>query len=156
MSRILRRWTATQGDCQRFARLDADQFVIGGNSRENPQTESARTCTLEELLAGKYWDLVREYFGLFVLDEMRFLARVEITSAQRKPQCRCQLFGEDERCDPSTIEKVGYFVLEPRESGDDEYTVRYRCPVCGRRWEIGVNCGYHYTLFLWKLRQESP
>jgi hypothetical protein len=61
MPRVIRGWNATQGDCQRFALLCDDQFVVGRDSGGNAHVESVDTCSLDGMLKGELDDVVRKY-----------------------------------------------------------------------------------------------
>lgn len=148
-SRIIREWTGVYGDRPCRATLYADRLVIG-----KPPASEVETFSIEELAAGKLRLRILDHFDPSALEEMHFLANVELAAAGRRPSCRCEVFSADNRCDPSTIEKLGLIHIDPNEPGDDQYTVRCHCAACGRCWEIGVNCGYHYTLYLWS--PDSP
>ncbi len=138
MPRVVHDWKVTQDDHQRSATLHDDRFVIGDDS-----------CTLENLLEGELDNVIREYFGPGVLDEMRFLARVELTWRERPRQCRCQLFGEGSRTDPEMVQRLGLVEAITTTSIAGGFTAACQCRDCGRRWRIAIDPNYHWTLYDW-------
>jgi hypothetical protein len=150
MPRVIRDWSASQDDYHRFATLYDDQFVIGANFRGNPHTESAGSCSLPNLLKGEYHNLIAEYFGPGVLDEIRFLARVELAWIERPRGCRCQLFGEDHRTDPDMVQRLGLLEQIENTSASDGFSTSCQCRECGRRWIVTIDPCYHWTLYDWR------
>lgn len=149
MPRVIHDWSAWQGDYHRFATLYEDRFVIGDNFRGDPHTENAGTCTLQNLLKGEFDNLIREYFGAVGREEMRFLARVELAWAEHPRDCRCQLFGEDDRTDPSMVQQLGLVEHIEHASVTGGFTTACRCRDCGRGWKVEVDPSYHWTLYGW-------
>jgi hypothetical protein len=147
--RVIRDWSVTQGDYQRFATLYSDRFVIGHNFRGNPHAENAGSYSLDDLVNGRCDDLVMEYFGSDVREEMRFLARVELAWSAYPRECRCQIFGEGSRTDPAVPARLGLAdpIDDPNAGGG--MSCACRCRECGREWRIAVDASYHWTLFEW-------
>ena len=143
-------WDVAQGDYQRFAQLETDQFVIGSSWRGNPHTEGAGSCGLREFLDGTFNQLFESYFGSSALADARFLVHVQRSWTLRPRDCKCQLFGE---APGNALERVARLNLVERREGDDANMARCQCRDCKRDWSVTFRSG---SSFDWREGERDP
>jgi hypothetical protein len=82
---------------------------------------------------------------------------IEILQNVRKAaKCRCNLYetqsGFGERFIPSVEQRDEFVSIAKEVVHPEEYFTEYfcRCNICGRRWKVIDEIGYHYPLYRWE------
>ena len=66
--------------------------------------------------------------------------------------CLCRLYTELDRYDPEKEEEAGYVRVESAASSNDGWSGAYvcGCVLCGSRYEVEYQGGYHYPWWRWR------
>lgn len=79
-----------------------------------------------------------------------------LENIRNRAKCRCGLYeiqsGFGERFIPSVEQREGFVSIVKEVVHQDEYFTEYfcRCNICGRRWKVIDEIGYHYPLYKWE------
>ncbi|MEM2136207.1 MAG: hypothetical protein QXS27_03625 [Candidatus Jordarchaeaceae archaeon] len=79
-----------------------------------------------------------------------------LENIRRGAKCRCELYefqsGFSARYIPREEQSEGFISIVREVVHRDEYFTEYfcRCNMCGRRWRVIDEIGYHYPLYSWE------
>ncbi|MEM3594758.1 MAG: hypothetical protein QXS27_08495 [Candidatus Jordarchaeaceae archaeon] len=121
----------------------ADILALKGNPKYLPEIKRIREKLPERQGLRDYrWTVDR---AIEILENIR-----------RNAKCRCALYefqtGFSERFKPNEEQREGFISIVREIVHRDKYFTEYfcRCNICGRRWRVIDEIGYHYPLYEWE------